>query len=352
MKKQKSVLLLAMFIIILLTACNSTQGDSSDNDSSKLYVFNWGEYIDPEVITMFEKETNINVEYDEYDTNETMYAKLSSGAIAYDIIFPSDYMIEKMISEDMLAEINLNNISNYNNIDERFKNLAYDPENKYSVPYMWGTMGILYNTTMVDEEVSSWDILWNEKYKDNILMQNSVRDAFAVALKKLGYSLNSTNENEVEEAKQLLIKQKPLVQAYVVDEVRDKMIGEEAALAVIWSGEAIITEQENENLKYVIPEQGSNMWFDAVAIPKISKNKEAAEKFIDFLCRPDIAVMNEEYIGYSTPNSAAKEQLPDDIKNNPAAYPSEDVLNNCEVFVDLKEANEMYNKKWNELKAE
>ena len=282
-------------------------------NDDKLVVYNWGEYIDPEVLTIFEEETGINVVYEEFETNEILYPKVSSGAIAYDVVCPSDYMIQRMIENDLLTEINFDNIPNIKNIGKQYmeQSRQFDPENKYSVPYCWGTVGILYNKTMVDEPVDSWSILWNPKYKDNILMQDSVRDAFGATLKYLGYSLNSTDLDELTEAKNLLIEQKPLVQAYVIDQVRDKMIGNEAALGVIYSGEAIYTQKENPNLEYVIPKEGSNIWIDSWVIPKNAEHKENAEKFINFLCRPDIALMNFEYITYSTPNEAARELIED-----------------------------------------
>ena len=265
-------------------------------NDEKLVVYNWGEYIDPEVLTMFEEETGIDIIYEEFETNEILYPKISSGAIAYDVICPSDYMIQRMIKNDLLAEIDFDNIPNLKNIGKQYleQSRQFDPENKYSVPYCWGTVGILYNKTMIDEPVDSWSILWDPKYKDNILMQDSVRDAFGVTLKYLGYSLNSTDLDELNAAKDLLIEQKPLVQAYVIDQVRDKMIGNEAALGVIYSGEAIYTQKENSNLEYVIPKEGSNIWIDSWVIPKNAEHKENAEKFINFLCRPDIALMNFE----------------------------------------------------------
>ena len=239
-----------------------------------------GDYIDPEIITMFEDETGIDVVYEEYETNEIMYPKVQSGAIAYDVVCPSDYMVQRMIENDLLAEINYENVPNLKYIDDIYMEMSkqYDPENKYSVPYLWGTVGILYNKKMVDEPVDSWNILWDEKYTDSILMQDSVRDAFAVALKSLGYSLNSTDLDELEAAKKLLIKQKPLVQAYVIDQVRDKMIGNEAALGVIYSGEALYCQKENPDLEYVIPKEGSNLWIDALVIPKNAQKKRTQRR--------------------------------------------------------------------------
>lgn len=329
--------------------------ESNMMNSEKVVVYNWGEYLDPEVLTMFEEETGIDVVYEEFETNEILYPKISSGAIAYDVICPSDYMIQRMIENGLLAEINFDNIPNVKNIGKDYieQSRQFDPENKYSVPYCWGTVGILYNKTMVDEPITSWSVLWDEKYKDNILMQDSVRDAFGVTLKYLGYSLNSTDLDELTEARDLLIKQKPLVQAYVIDQVRDKMIGNEAAIGVIYSGEAIYTQMENPDLEYVIPEEGSNIWIDSWVIPKNAENKENAEEFINFLCRPEIALMNFEYITYSTPNIEARKLIEDEaIRNSEIAFPDLSKYDNLETFQYLgTEADQTYAELWNQVKS-
>lgn len=329
--------------------------ESNMMNSEKVVVYNWGEYLDPEVLTLFEEETGIDVVYEEFETNEILYPKISSGAIAYDVICPSDYMIQRMIENNLLAEINFDNIPNVKNIGKDYmeQSRQFDPENKYSVPYCWGTVGILYNKTMVDEPITSWSVLWDEKYKDNILMQDSVRDAFGVTLKYLGYSLNSTDLDELTEARDLLIKQKPLVQAYVIDQVRDKMIGNEAAIGVIYSGEAIYTQMENPDLEYVIPEEGSNIWIDSWVIPKNAENKENAEKFINFLCRPEIALMNFEYITYSTPNIEARKLIEDEaIRNSEIAFPDLSKYDNLETFQYLgTEADQTYGELWNQVKS-
>jgi spermidine/putrescine transport system substrate-binding protein len=280
-----------------------------------------------------------------------MYVKLKSGGTNYDVIFPSDYMIARLIKEDMLHKIDMSKITNYENIGDEFTSLDYDPDNEYSVPYMWGTLGIAYNKTMVDDPVDSWDILWNPKYEKNIFMLDSQRDSIAVALKKLGYSLNTRDEAQLEEAKQELIRQRPLVLSYVGDEVKDKMVAGEAALAVVWSGDAVAMKWENEDLEYAIPKEGSNLWFDAMAIPKTSQNKEAAELFINFMTDPEIALRNAEYIGYSTPNIAAMEMLDEEIRNDEVAYPDMGSLVNCEVFEDISDIIALYNRIWDEVKA-
>lgn len=326
------------------------------SESNQVIVYNWGEYLDPEVIEMFEAETGIQVIYDEYETNEIMFPKVAAGTSDYDVLCPSDYMIEKLLEHDMLLEIDFDNIPNAANIGEQYfeQAKAYDPENRYSVPYCWGTVGILYNKTMVEEPVDSWSILWDEKYKNNILMQDSVRDAFMVALKLNGHSMNSVDKAELEDAKNLLIEQQPLIQAYVVDQVRDKMIGNEAALGVIYSGEAIYTQRENPDLEYVIPKEGTNVWIDSWVIPKTAKNKENAEIFINYMCRPDIALMNFEYITYSTPNDAARELIEDeDIRNSVIAFPDLTQYPHLETFTYIgEEGDELYNSLWKEVKSQ
>ncbi len=323
--------------------------------AKQVIVYNWGEYIDPNVLDIFEEETGITVVYEEFETNESMYPKVQAGAVSYDLVCPSDYMIQRMIENNLLAEINFDNIPNLKNVGEQYlkQSQAFDPENKYSVPYCWGTVGILYNKTLVDDPVDSWSILWNEKYADQILMQNSVRDAFGIALKYLGYSLNSTDLDELEAAKELLMEQKPLVQAYVVDQVRDKMISNEAAIGVIYSGEAIYTQSENPDLEYVIPQEGSNVWIDSWVIPKNAQNKENAEAFINFLCRPDIAKMNFDYITYSTPNTEARELIQDDaIRNSTIAFPDASELDRCETYNYLgTKFDNIYNELWREIKS-
>ena len=344
----------AMAVLIVIGGFIYGQKDGTSKNG-QVIVYNWGEYIDPEIIDLFEEETGIDVIYEEFETNEIMYPKIQSGAIAYDVVCPSDYMIQRMIENDLLAEINYDHIPNLKYIGDNYMKMSrqFDPENKYSVPYLWGTVGILYNKKMVDEPVDSWGILWDKKYEDSILMQDSVRDAFAVALKYLGYSLNSTDLDELEAAKNLLIEQKPLVQAYVIDQVRDKMIGGEAALGVIYSGEALYCQQENPDLDYVIPKEGTNIWIDSWVIPKNAKNVENAEAFINFLCRPDIAKMNFDYITYSIPNTAGRGLIDDEsLRNSPIAFPDDSKLENCETFRFLGDDNDaLYNRLWREIKS-
>lgn len=337
---------------------------SGSADGGELYVYNWGEYIDEDVISQFEEETGITVVYDLFETNEEMYPVIEAGAVNYDVVCPSDYMIQKMRENDLLAELNFDNIPNIDQIDPAYMEMsqAFDPENKYSVPYCWGTVGILYNTKLLDElgvpAPTKWADLWDERLSGEILMQDSVRDAFMVALKKDGYSMNSESKDELEQAKQELIDQKPLVQAYVIDQVRDKMIGGEAAIGVIYSGEMLYIQDEvaslglDYDLEYVIPEEGTNLWLDSWVIPKNAKNKENAEKWIDFMCRPEIAKANFEYITYPTPNKGAFELLDEDMQNNKAVFPDIDSLKDSEVYQYLgDDTDAIYNELWKEVKA-
>lgn len=378
MKKRLFSLPLAMaaatVAMILMTGCggngssdNGTTAagdDSASGNSSELYVYNWGEYIDEDVISQFEEETGITVIYDLFETNEEMYPVIEAGAVNYDVVCPSDYMIQKMVENDLLAEINFDNVPNVSQIDSDYMEMskAFDPENKYSVPYCWGTVGILYNTKRLEElgvePPKKWADLWDERLSGEILMQDSVRDAFMVALKKDGYSMNSESEAELQQAKQDLIDQKPLVQAYVIDQVRDKMIGGEAAVGVIYSGEMLYIQDEVANLgldytlEYVLPEEGTNLWVDSWVIPKSAKNKENAEKWIDFLCRPEIAKANFEYITYPTPNKGAFDLLDEEMQNNKAVFPDKDKLTNSEVYTYLgDDVDSIYNNLWKEVKS-
>ena len=311
-------------------------GASNAGENGTLNFFNVGDYIDEALIRKFEKETGIKVNYSTYDTNEIMYQKVKTNPGTYDLVVPSDYMIEKMISENLLEKIDLNNIANYQYIGDAYKNLSYDPTNEYSVPYMWGTIGIIYDSTRITDPINSWDILWDSKYKDEVYMFNSLRDAMAIGLLKDGYSINSTTPTEIDAARDVLIEQRSLTNpVYVVDEVKDNMIAGEKMLATVWSGDAIYIMNENPDMKYFIPKEGSNKWVDALCIPTGAKNKAQAEAFINFLCDPENAKENVDYIGYSTPNTAAYDLLDEETKNNPAAYPSDETLSKCTLFVDL-----------------
>ncbi len=336
-------------LLSFVFACSALVG--CGGEKTVLNIYNVGDYIDTDVIKMFEKENpDIKINYETFYTNEEMYIKVANKSTAYDVIVPSDYMVERLISEDLLYEIDYNNVPNMKNIGEQYLNKDYDPDNKYSVPYMWGTMGVLYNKTMVDEPVTSWKILWNEKYKDKIFMYNSERDTIAITLRMLGYSMNSKDDAELNAARDALIAQKDLVLAYCGDEVKDKMIANEGAMTIAWSGDAFYCIDENPDLAYAIPEEGSNLWFDSLVIPKTSQHKAEAEKFIDFMCRPEIAKMNAEYIGYSTANEAGRELLDDEIKNDPLRYPDLSTLKNMEVFRYDKELSRKNADIWQQIK--
>ena len=347
MKLRKISILITIGAIIstLLTGCGGT------DPKTVLNVYNVGDYIDEDLIKVFEEKTGIDVQYETYDTNEMMYQKVKSGSTNYDLVFPSDYMVEKMKNEGLLQKIDFNNIPNMKYIDKGFLNPIYDRTNEYSVPYMWGTFGILYNKKMVKDTVDSWDILWNPKYKGNIMMFDSVRDTMGIALKKLGYSMNTTNPKEINEAMKELIKQKDLVLAYVNDEGKDRLLGEEVAMGITYSGDAVNLIKQNPNLAYAIPKEGTNKWVDAMAIPKTAQNKKEAEMFINFLLDPEISKINTEYIGYSTPNTGALELLDKDITNDPVAYPSKAVLDKTETFIDLGKDLRLYDEAWIQIKS-
>ena len=343
---KKIALVLAILLVGTLFGC------AAKEDSNTLYVLNWGDYIDEALLTQFEEETGIQVNYTPMATNEEMMVKLEEADCIYDVCFPSDYIIERLIQKDLLHELNKDNIPNLQYIDERFLDLDFDPENKYSVPYMWGTVGILYNTTMVQEPVTSWDILWDETYADQILMYDSIRDTIGVALMKLGYSINTRNEADIQAAEEALIAQKPIVQAYLGDPIKDRLISGGAAMGIVYSGDAMWCMYENPDLAYAVPETGSNLWFDNIIIPKTSDNTEAAEAFINFLCDPEVAAQNAEYIGYSTPNAAALEILGDEYINDPTYNPPQELLDKCEIFHDLGDFITVYNDAWNRIKAQ
>ncbi|MEY8337694.1 extracellular solute-binding protein [Lachnospiraceae bacterium 62-35] len=355
-------LLVAAAFLILVSVSISAYEHILRASSDELFVYNWGEYIDESVIEEFQEETGIRVTYDLFETNEEMYPVIEAGAVQYDVVCPSDYMIQKMAENDLLAEINFDNIPNISAIDPVYmeRSKSFDPDNKYSVPYTWGTVGILYNTQLIEklgiDPPTKWADLWDERYRGEILMQDSVRDAFMVALKMCGFSMNTSNEQELALARDLLIQQKPLVQAYVIDQVRDKMIGGEAAVGVVYSGEMLYIQEETADadftLEYVVPEEGTNIWIDSWVIPSNARNKENAEKWINFLCRPDIAKRNFEYITYSTPNKEAFQMLEEEIQQNKAVFPDVENLENCEVFTYLgDEADSIYNEMWKEVKS-
>ncbi|MFI3209645.1 MAG: spermidine/putrescine ABC transporter substrate-binding protein [Peptostreptococcaceae bacterium] len=345
--------MISLGAVLLLATSTLTGCASGKNSSEVLNIYNVGDYIEEDLLKKFEDETGIDIVYETFDTNEAMYQKVKSGSSNYDLVIPSDYMIEKMISEDMLLELDFNNIPNMKNINGEFLNPEYDDNNEYSVPYMWGTFGILYNKTLVDDTVDSWDILWNDKYEGEIQMLDSVRDTFGIALKKLGYSLNTIDPDQIAEAEEELKNQKPLVQAYVNDDGKDRLLNDEAAMGIVYSGDALVLIEENENLEYVIPKEGTNKWVDAMVVPNTAENKDYAEMFINFMLDTENAVANIDYIGYSTPNLAAYDLLDEEVRNDEIAYPSQEVLDNSEVFVNLSnDTLKLYDDAWTRIKSQ
>ncbi len=355
---RSALLLLGTAVLLpVLSACGSSSEEASaSSDDNTLIVFNYGDYIDQETLDLFEEETGITVKYEQYVTPEDMYTKYSSGSIAYDLICTSDYMVEKMILAGQTLPVDTSEMENYDNLDPVYLEFAetFDPGNQYAVPYFFGTVGICYNSSMIEDEsvLDSWSILWDDTYRSSIVMENSMRDAFLVPLKMQGYSLNSTDKTELQESLDLLKEQKELVMAYLVDETRDMMIAGDSALAVIYSGDASVAMEENEDLDYTIPEEGSNLWIDCWFIPDTCQHKENAEKFIDFMNREDIAMMNFDYVYYGTPNLAVKENLDEEVQEDPTVFPPDEVLENLEVYNYLgEEMDSYYSQMWKELKS-
>lgn len=338
--------MIALVLSMVLTLGCFAGVASAKGDKVTLYVYNWGQYIAEgdddsiDVIAAFEEAyPNIKVKYSTYDSNESMYAKLANGGITVDVIIPSDYMIGRMRQEGMLQELNYDNIPNAQYIDPSFRGMAYDPEDKYSVPYTWGTVGIIYNTKYVDEaDVTGWELLWNEKYADKILMFDNSRDAFGIAEYLLGYDVNTTDEAELKACADKLAEQKPVVQQYVMDQIFDAMENEEAWIAPYYAGDYLTMVEENENLAFYRPaHQGYNVFIDAMCIPTCAQEKEAAELFINFMCSPEISAANLDFIGYSVPASESKQYLDEDVVNNSVAYPDEEELRNATSFDYLPE---------------
>lgn len=341
---------------------NPPDGNGGVQGDVTINVYNWGQYIaegdegSMDVIAEFETAyPNIHVNYTTYDSNETMYTKLKTGGISVDVIIPSDYMIARMIDENMLLELDFNNIPNYQYIDQAYRNTAYDPENKYSIPYTWGTVGIIYNTKYVDQsDVTGWELLWNQKYANKILMFGNSRDAFGIAEYLLGYDVNTTDQAQLQAAADKLAEQKPVVQQWVMDEIFDLMENEEAWIAPYYAGDYLLMADENEDLAFYLPEhQGFNFFIDAMCIPASCQNKEAAETFINFLCEPRIAGGNMDWIGYGTPETAAKEYMDPDMANSTIAYPSAETLAKGTTFLFLPaETNQLMEELWLQAKTD
>lgn len=337
--------------VLLAVSCLAGLSGCGSSEKTTLYVYNWGQYISEgddgslDVIAAFEEAyPNIRVQYSTYDSNEIMYSKLANGGITVDVIIPSDYMIGRMVQEGMLEELNFDNIPNYQYIDDAFKNTSYDPENKYSVPYTWGTVGIIYNTKYVDEaDVTGWELLWNEKYAGKILMFDNSRDAFGIAEYLLGYDVNTTDEAELQDCAAKLAEQKPVVQQYVMDQIFDAMENEEAWIAPYYAGDYLTMVEENPDLAFYRPTaQGYNMFIDAMCIPTCCQEKEAAEAFINFLCSPEISSANMAFLGYSVPSTAAKELMDPEVAGSEVAYPDADTLTTGTSFNYLPEETSRY----------
>ena len=353
MKKSFRILAVLLLAAVLLPAVPARAAEAGGS----INVYNWGQYISDgtggtlDVIAAFEEATGIQVNYTTYDTNETMYTKLKTGGSSYDVIIPSDYMIGRLIAEDMLEPLNFDNIPNYQYVDESFRNQAYDPDNTYSVPYTWGTVGIIYNTKYVDE-VTSWEALWDEAYADKILMFDNNRDAFAIAQLLLGHSLNTEDQADFEAEADLLREQKPLVQQYVMDQIFSKMEREEAWIAPYYAGDYLTMYAENDALAFSHPEEGFNLFIDAMCIPKGCTNKAGAEAFINFLCDPEISGQNLDALGYSTPISAAKEYMDPETAASPVAYPDDATLARGQAFSALSnDATQRMDALWLDVKT-
>ena len=354
MKKLFAMALVLSLTAGLLTGCvysrDSLGGDTSSN---VVNVYNWGEYIDESVLKDFEAATGIKVNYQMYDSNETMYSKIAGGGANYDVVIPSDYMVARLIEEDLLAPLNFDNIPNFADIDPALKNPAYDPENRYSVPYMWGLMGVIYNTKMVDaEDLGSWDLLWNEKYAGDILMIDNSRDAIGIALKRLGCSYNTTDENQVRQAVDLLVDQWPIVQAYVMDDIFQKLEGANAYIGTYYYGDYLTMYENNPDLGFYIPEEGTNIYVDAMCILKDAPNKENAEAFINYMCSTQAGLKNCEAIWYSSPLLSVREELDPEIADDPYAYPDADIMAKCESYAGLPQnILDLYDSEWIRLKT-
>lgn len=384
MKKLLSILTLSAVTLSLLCSCSSSESNTEEEteeataqtltvSDSEYYtrfkgkglsinVYNWGEYISTgaeegtlDVNSEFEELTGIKVNYTNFATNEELYAKLKGGGASYDIIIPSDYMISKMIKEGLIQKLDYDNIPNFSYIMDNFRNMEYDPKNEYSVPYTWGTVGIIYDETMVDmkEEDIDWDLLWNEEYADQILMFDNPRDAFAIAEIMLGYSLNTEDPEELKSAAEKLKEQKRIVQGYVMDEIFDKMAAGDALIAPYYAGDALTIMEENDSLNFVVPDSGTNLFVDAMCIPNSAKQKEAAEMYINFMCEPDIAFANIDYICYSTPHQAAFDMLDEEVQTDPISYPDNELIaERTTVFVNLSDdANKLMQDLWTEMKS-
>lgn len=333
--------LVQLFAVILVVSLGLTVWTNALNRSAgyagadTITVFNWGDYIDPDLLKDFERETGITVIYETFDSNEAMMTKIAQGGTTFDVAMPSEYAVARMMEDDMLVPLDHSRLPNMVHIDPRFMDMSYDPGNVYSVPYFWGTVGILYNTEVFDEPPSSWNALWDPALRNDILLVDGAREIIGMGLNSLNYSLNDTNEEHLQEALAKLKQLTPNVKAIVGDEIKMLMTGNEASAAVVWSGDAAEIMDENGDLDYIVPEEGSNVWFDTMVIPKTARNIEGAHLFINFMLDPENAMRNAEYVGYATPNAAALEMLPEDVREDERFYPSEEITARLEVYENL-----------------
>lgn len=355
---KRIVAILFTVVLVFTMAVPALAADASDLAGTTINVYNWGEYISDgsegsmDINAEFTKRTGIKVNYNNYDTNENMYAKLKSDGVSFDIVIPSDYMIERLINEDMLQKIDFSNIPNYKYIDAKYKGLYFDPKDEYSVPYNVGMVGLIYNTKMVKEAPTSWNVMWDEQYKGKVLMFDNPRDAFGIAQKLLGQSFNTTDEAEWRAAADKLKAQKPILQGYVMDDIFRKMESGEAAIAPYYAGDFITMHSNNPDLAFVYPQEGVNIFVDSICIPKNAKNKAAAEAYINFLLDPDIAVENANYLGYATPNTAVLTREDYELKGNEYLYPEDQKMPKTEYFYNLPQKTlTLMTDLWSELKA-
>ena len=347
--------IVATFIALctLLTLFTLSAYGCARAPNGEVNVYNWGEYIDESIFRDFQRETGIKVNYTEFQSNEQMYSIIKSGSATYDVIIPSDYMISRMINEDMLEELDFSNIPNYSLIGAESKNLEYDPAGRYSVAYMLGTVGLIYNSSLISDEITSWGALFDSRYAGQILMFDNPRDAIGIALKYLGYSLNTTDENEIREAYGLLVEQNSLLQAYVMDQIYDKLEAGEAAIGPYYAGDYLVMRESNEDLVFVRPTEGANSFVDAMCIPRGAKNKTNAEIFINFMCKTDVSLANMDVTSYASANVEAAAEFAADIdpEDYEIVFASAETLANCEVFTNLPpEILALYDRLWVELK--
>lgn len=335
-----------------LSACGGDEGGSGDTEmSDQLNIYNWSDYIAEDTIPNFEEEFGVSVTYDNYSSNDTLLAKLQSGAAGYDIIVPSDYMVTTMLQLDLLQPINLDNVPNLENLYPRFREAPFDPGNEYSIPWQWGTTGIGYNMERVPDFRPSWEMMWDEQYSGNITMLTEIRDVFAVALFRLGYDINTTDEAQINEAKELLLEQKSLLKHYTSDTYIDELASNDTWLAHGYSGDVFQAVAENESVGYAIPEEGAVIWVDSMCIPKDAPHKYTAEAFMNYVLQPEVGAAISNYVWYASPNEAAEEFIEPEILEDPGIYPPEEVEARLQFIEDLGEATTLYNDAFAELRA-